>query len=152
MFKKLLKILGSFFLVIIVIFIGVAIWFSFTSSKYTEAAQPFLETNMPSAVSWDFEQLRPLLTPESLKEFETERGQKIYKMFSKLGALKSFEQPQFLSAKTGVSVGVGAYDIVVFSMPGHFEAGDAQISVTLASSEDSYLIHYIQVNSDVFLD
>lgn len=152
MFKKLLKIFGSFFLVLIVLFVCFGVWYAINSSKYTEVAQPFLEKNMPAVVSWDFEQFRPLLTPEALKEFETERGQKVYKFFSKLGALKSFEEPQFLGAKTGASVREGAYDVVNFSMLGHFEAGDALFTVTLAAEGGSYLIHYIYVNSDAFLE
>lgn len=152
MFKKFLKIIGSFFLVLIIIFICVGIWFAANSSKYTEVAQPYLEKNMPAAVSWDFEQLRPLLTPEALKAFETERGQKVYKMFSKLGALKSFEEPQFLGSKAGATIGDGTFDVVNFTMLGHFEVGDAQVSVTLATSGDSYLIHYININSDAFLE
>lgn len=152
MFKKFLKIIGSFFLVLIVLFICVGIWFAVKSAKYTEVAQPYLEKNMPAVVSWDFERLRPLLTPESLKEFETERGQKIYKLFSKLGALKSFEKPQFLGAKAGVTISEGAYDIVNFSMLGHFEAGDALFTITLAEDGDSYLIHHININSDAFLE
>lgn len=152
MFKKLLKIIGSFFLVLIILFLCVSIWFAVSSSKYTEIAQPYLEKNMPAVVSWDFEQLRPLLTPEALKAFEAERGRKVYKMFSKLGALKSFEEPQFLGSKAGVTIGDGAFDVVNFSLLGHFEAGDAQISVTLAASEDSYLIHYINIRSDAFLE
>ena len=120
--------------------------------QYTEVAQPYLEKNMPAVVSWDFERLRPLLTPESLNEFETERGQKIYKLFSKLGALKSFEEPQFLGAKAGVTISEGAYDIVNFSMLGHFEAGDALFTITLAEDGDSYLIHHININSDAFLE
>ncbi|WP_019529841.1 hypothetical protein [Dasania marina] len=152
MFKKFLKIIGSFFLVLIVIFICIGTWYAVNSSKYTEVAQPYLETNMPAVVSWDFEQLRALLTPESLKEFETERGQKVYRLFSKLGALKSFEEPQFLGAKAGATVREGAYDIVNFSMLGHFEAGDAQFTITLATEGESYLIHYININSDVFLE
>ncbi len=152
MFKKLLKIIGSFFLVLIVIFIAVGIWFAINSSKYTEIAQPYLQENMPVAVSWDFEQFKPLLTPEALKEFQTDRGQKIYKVFSKLGTLKSFDDPQFISANAGVSVGAGAYDVVTFSMQGHFQAGDALVTITLAETNNSYLIHHISINSDVFLE
>jgi hypothetical protein len=152
MFKKLVKIIGSFLLVLIILFICVGIWFAVNASKYTEVALPYLEKNMPAVVSWDFEQFRPLLTPEALKEFEAERGQKIYKMFSKLGNLQSFEEPQFLGAKAGATVTEGSYDIVNFSMLGHFEAGDAQFTITLATEGDSYLIHYIKINSDVFIE
>ena len=73
-------------------------------------------------------------------------------MFSKLGKLKSFEEPQFLGAKTGVSVGEGAYDIVNFTMLGHFDAGDATFTITLAKDNESYLFHYININSDAFIE
>ena len=152
MFKKFLKIIGSFFLVLVVLLICVAIWFSFNASKYEEIAKPYLEKNMPLVTSWEFENLKPLLTPGALKEFETERGQKIYKMFSKLGELKAFEEPKFISAKTGVATTEGAHDIANFTMLGHFEAGDAVFTITLATNNDSYLIHYININSDVFIE
>ena len=139
-YQKFLKVIGSFFLVLIIIFACVFIWFGINSSKYTEEAKPYLDTNIPVALSWDFEQLKPLLTPESLEAFETERGQKVYKMFSKLGA------------KTGVTTSSGAFDIVNFSMPARFEAGDAQVSVTLALVDESYKIHYLHINSDAFLE
>jgi hypothetical protein len=136
----------------VVIFIGAAIWYGINSSKYEEVAKPYLEKNMPLVVSWAFEKLKPLLTPQALKAFETERGQKVYKLFSKLGTLKSFEEPQFLNAKTGVTATEGAHDVVNFSIPGHFEQGDAVVTVTLATAGDSYQIHYIHINSDVFME
>ena len=152
MFKKFLKVLGSFFLVLIIIFTCVFVWFGINSSKYTEEAKPYLDSNIPVALNWDFEQLKPLLTADSLEAFETERGQKVYKMFSKLGALQSLEEPQFLNAKTGVTTQSGAFDIVNFSMLAHFESGDAQVSVTLALVDDGYKIHYLHINSDAFLE
>ena len=152
MFKKLLKIIGSFFLVVFVLLACVAIWFGFNASKYEEVAKPYLQKNMPIFASWDFDKFRPLLSPESLKKFETERGQKIYKMFSKLGKLKSFEDPQFKVAKKGVSVGEGTYDLVNFTMLGHFDTGDAVFTITLAKHDDSYMFHHIKINSDVFIE
>ena len=152
MFKKFLKIVGSFFLVLIALLIGIGVWFGVSSSKYTEVAKPYLEKNMPIVASWDFEKFKPLLTPKALKEFENERGQKIYKVFSKLGKLEFFEEPSFLSAKTGATVGGGAFDTVKFSMMGYFEAGSALFTVTLAEVDGSYLIQYIGIDSDVFLD
>ena len=84
--------------------------------------------------------------------FQTERGRKVVTMFKKLGALKSHEKPQFFGSKRGVSIGEGAYDVVNFVVPAHFEAGDAQITLTLSKSGDKYLIHTININSDVFLN
>jgi len=152
MLKKLLKILGSFFLVLFILLVGGFIWFSLTSSEYIEEAKPYLDQNLPDALSWDLERLKPLLTPEAEEAFETDRGKKVYRFFSRLGQLKSFEEPEFLAAKSGVSIGTGSYDITKFSMLGEFENGPAQITVTLASVDSGYKIHYLHLNSDVFLE
>lgn len=152
MFKKLLKIIGSFFLVLIIIFIGIGIWFGVSASKHNEIAKPYLQKNMPIFTTWDINKIKPLLTPEALQTFESKKGEKILKFFSKLGKLKSFEEPQFLTAKSGASIGTGSYDIVKFKMLGHFEVEDAIFTITLTTDEDSYLIHYVSINSDAFFD
>ncbi len=151
MLKKILKIVGSFLLVLVVLLAGAGLWATVSASKYRNAAKPFLEQNMPAVVSWDFNQLRPLLTPASRAQFETERGQMIYRKLSILGALESFEEPQFLTAQSGVSTTEGVVDVLKFSMLGHFEAGDATVTVNLAKTGDSYLIRYLHIDSDVFL-
>lgn len=151
MLRKYLKIIGSFFLFVVVPLVCAGVWFGLNASKYEEIAKPYLDKNMPIVTSWDFEQLKPLLTPEALKSFETERGQKTYKMFSKLGRLKSFDEPKYLSAKTGVSVGDDAYDVLNFTMLGHFDTGDALFTITLAKDNESYLINHININSDAFM-
>ncbi len=152
MFTKILKIIGAFFLVLIVIVLCAAIWVAISASEYTESAKPYLEKNIPAIVSWDFEKLRPLLSEEALKNFETERGQKVYRMFSKLGRLVSLEEPQFVSSKSGVTFEEGSFDIVNFSILGHFEAGDALLTISLAQEDEAYSIYYININSDVFLE
>ncbi|WP_319557503.1 hypothetical protein [Thiomicrorhabdus sp.] len=152
MFKKILKIVGSFFLVLIILIIAAAIWYSFKSSEYTSDAKPFLQEHMPSILSWDYQKLKPLLAESALEEFETERGQKTYRFFSKLGPLKSLGEIQFTNASSGVDINQGAYDVVTFTMPGYFESGEAQISITLTKTDSSYRVNYLQINSDVFLE
>jgi hypothetical protein len=144
--------LGSIFLLIILGFFSIYIWFSISSEQYLEEASPYLDTNLPIVLNWDFEQLKPLLTTGAAEAFESERGQKVHRMFSKLGKLESIEEPQFVSASSGVSIGAGVYDVVTFSVLAHFETGQAQVSVTLVPDSDSYKIHYLQINSDAFLE
>ena len=151
MFKKPLKLAGSFALILMVAFAVVGIGFNLYASKYLDAATPYLEQNMPAVVSWDFERLKPLLTPESRAVFETEQGQRVYKMFSKLGRLTSLDAPKFLNAKAGVALDKEPYEVINFSILGHFEAGDVEITLTLVTAGDSYQIDYINMGSDAFL-
>ena len=129
-----------------------AIWFSISSSKHTENATPYLNKNIPLISTWDFEQLRPLLTQPALEQFETEQGQKIFKFFSKLGKAKSFEQPEYLSSKSSITTIDGATEIVIFNMGGYFENGYATFTITLESDDYEYKIQHLKINSNVFIE
>jgi len=127
-------------------------WFSFKSSDYISDAEPYLQTNLPVILSWDYEKLKPLLTEGAAEAFETERGRKAYKFFSKLGSIDSLGDIQFRKAMSGAMVNQGSYEMVTFTLPGSFENGDADITVTLAKIDNSYRVHYLKINSDFFLE
>lgn len=152
MFKKFLKVLGSFFLVLIILLVAVGSWIAFSSSNHEEKVIPYFAKNMPLITTWNIEQFKPLLTSEALAEFETERGQKVLKYFSTLGAPISFEEPEFASSISGVNLANGANEMVTFRVTGNFEKGAAILTITLAVKEETYKIQYIKVNSDVFLE
>lgn len=152
MFKKLLKILGSFFLVLIVLLVGVSIWFGINASKNTDIARPYFETHLPAILSWDYQRLAPLLTPSMQEQLASERGDRFLRLFAKLGTLQSYEQLQYVGANTGVSTDEGAFDLSHFTLLGHFDAGDARISIVLAKTGDQYLVHGLNIQSDVFLE
>jgi len=154
--KTVLKIIGSFVLVLAIIFVAAGIWFKTSSSKYDEVAKPFVINNINVITSWDFEKLKPLLTPKASKELDTLKGKKLFRMFSKLGTLQSHEEPMFMGAEAGAGVTTGTedgiYDVVSYSVVGHFSSGDAIILVTLTPANDTYLINYMHINSDAFLN
>jgi hypothetical protein len=152
MFKKLCKIIGSFFLVLILLFIVVGIWFSVSSSNHVEKATPYINRVIPIITSWNYNDLEPNLTDEAQEFFETEQGKKIFKYFSKLGEFTNFEAPTFSKSMSGVTIDNGAYDMVSFTVITHFNKGDALITLTLAQNDNEYKIHNIKINSDVFLD
>jgi hypothetical protein len=152
MFKKLCKIIGSFFLVLILLFIVVGIWFSVSSSNHVEKATPYINRVIPIISSWNYNDLQPNLTDEAQEFFETEQGKKIFEYFSKLGEFKSFEAPIFSKSMSGITIDNGSYDMVSFTVITHFNKGDALITLTLAQNNNEYKIHNININSDVFLD
>lgn len=152
MLKKLLKILGSFFLVLLVVLVGVSIWFGINSSKNTDIARPYFDTHLPAIVSWDYQQLEPLLTPSMQEQLTSDQGKKLLRLFSRLGALQSYEQLQYVGASSGVSPDQGSVDLSRFTLLGHFEAGKARINVVLTRSDDQYLVHSLNIQSDVLLE
>lgn len=152
MFKKILKTLGGFILGLILLLVGGMIYAFITTSNDKAEVTPYLKEKMPIVATWKLEKFSPFLTDSAREVFEQERGQKILSAFSKLGEFKSFEEPQFIESKSGVSTERGSYDIVIFSMVGHFENDAAQIIVTLSRESNELLIQHIKVNSDVFLE
>lgn len=152
MFKKLLKILGSFFLVLITLFVFFGIWFSISSSAHVEQATPYINKVIPTLTSWDYNNLEPELTEEAKVYFETEQGKKVFKYFAKLGDLSRFAPPEFAKSMSGVTIDSGSYDMVSFRVISHFEKGEALITLTLLLNDNGYKIHNININSDVFLD
>lgn len=152
MLKKVLKSIGIFLLGLILLFAILAVWLSITSSKHIETATPYLNKNVPLIATWDFEQLRPLLTQAALEQFETVQGQKIFKFFSKLGTAKSFDQPEFQNSKSSVTTQEGANEIAIFTMGGNFENGYATFTITLESDDYKYKIQHLKINSDAFIE
>ncbi len=122
------------------------IWSLVEKNELEKSVTPYLNKNMPVFVSWDFNKMKVLLSSEALKTFETTKGRKIYKSFSNLGKLKSFESPKFNASIVELN-----NKYIIFTMLGHFEKEDAMFKITLIQDDDSYLIHYIHIQSDIFI-
>lgn len=150
--KNVLKSIGKFLLGLFVIIIILIVWAAITSSKHTEHGTPYLNKHIPLISTWDFEQLRTELTPEALESFETERGQKLFNYFSKLGKAKSFEQPKFVNSTSSVTTENGSQEIAVFTMGGQFENGYATFTVTLEANDYQYKIRHLKITSDAFIE
>ncbi len=152
MFKKLLKIVGAFVLAILVFNAGAIAWYNMSGSKKIEVAKHYVEENIETVVTWDLEQFQSLLTPTALESLQTEKGRKALKIFSKLGKLKSIEEPKLEKGEFRLGTSNSSYDIITFSTLGHFQADDALITITLSKVKNSYSIHSFKVSSDAFFE
>ena len=152
MFKKVLKILGSFFLVSFILFAGLGVYTYVTAGNETADATPYLDEAMPVFTTWDYEQFSPYLSEGAKEAFNNENGKKLLRALSRLGEPESFESPQFLGSKVGGTVEHGSFDLVAFSILGHFSNGDAQFTITLNRENEGYSINHININSDVFIN
>lgn len=148
MISKLVKTLGYLLLTAIVLAVGVAVWFGINASRNTDVARPYFEAQLPVILSWDFQQLEPLLAPSLKEKLSAESGQQVFRQFARLGELKSFEQLQYVGGESDVAVDGGVYDLLNFSMVGHFSAGDALVLITLAQTEDNYMLYGLNIRSD----
>lgn len=152
MLKKIFKGLGIAILVIVVLFAGIFIWATVISSKYNETAIPYIENVMPELSKWDIEIAKQYMAPEVLESVSDEKFSKLMKFLSKIGSLKSIEEPQFQKASSSASTSTGTLTTVLYTFTAHYENGDATITLKLKPVDDGYQVYYFNVNSMAFAE
>ena len=147
MLKKFLKGLGITVLVIAIIFAGIFVWVSIISSKYNETAIPYIEKVMPELSKWDVDVAKQYMAPEALDSVSDADFAKLMKFLSKIGSLKSIEEPQFQNASSSATTGTGTLTTVLYTFTAHYENGDATITLKLKPVENGYQVYHFNVNS-----
>ena len=146
-------VLKRSFIFVLLLIAGVviyAIWFGVNAKRYDDSALPYLDRILPQVTSWNYAQLQPLLSPQARAEFETEKGQQSFRLFSRVGALQSYEKPQYVANRSSTSEGLGDINLVSYSVLALFDTGPATIKISLASDGEQYYLHHLRINSAVF--
>ncbi|MBU3916334.1 hypothetical protein KKA14_12435 [bacterium] len=153
--KSVLKVLGIIFIFILLLAIGIIIWFSFESAKLEKDISPFINESLNAITMWEYEEFRTYLTSETQQLFSTEKGQKLLKKLSKLGKLKSCSDPELLESKTGYFYESGFTNYTnysKFSVNCDLENHRAKFTLVIVPNKNEFLIEHIHVASDLFLE
>ena len=148
----------SFILRRTLIFIGLmlaglvlyALWFGIKADRFDETAIPYLESAMPMVTSWQYQQLKPLLSPNARLDFENEKVRSAYQAFSRLGQLQSMDKPRYSSSQKGNSKELGDVEVVEYQATLQFDSGPALIKIKLVTDGKSYFVHHFGIQSEVF--
>ncbi len=138
---------------IALVVLGLALYvmlFSMNARRYDDTAVPYLNKTLPVIAVWKFSELTPMLSPKARAAFETDKGKQVYRQFTRLGELESIGKPQYIADQSEFSEGLGEVDIVSYTIPVVFESGPAVINILLASNGESYYIHHLGINSEIF--
>jgi hypothetical protein len=150
--NKLLKVLGSIFLVILVVIAVAAAIFIPKGLALDKDAVSYIEANIPLVVEkWNSEELKKRAAPELLAQPGIEQLPKLFSWLSSLGKLEKLEKP-IGQVGTGVYAGTefnGTWGDYVTNAK--FEAGPAQIKVVLRRSGETWKIMGFHVNSQALL-
>lgn len=122
------------------------------ADRYDETAVPYLESALPKLTSWQYAKLKPLLSPEAQLVFENEKVQTAYRLFSRLGQLKSADKPQYKGSSTDTSQALGEVEVVAYEVLLEFDSGPAVIKINLVADGESYYINHFGIQSEVFSD
>ncbi|QQX78962.1 hypothetical protein JK628_15515 [Shewanella sp. KX20019] len=147
MIKNMFKWLGIIFLGFISLIIIVAVYSGYKQSEYNETAVPYIKKVIPIISEWDIEKAKPLFVSATFENTSDEDFEKLFRWLSKLGTLKNIEDPTFTQVHSGATIQDGTSTIVTYTVIGHYENGDATITIRLLDSEDSFEIYHFKINS-----
>jgi hypothetical protein len=147
MFKKILKIIGVLFLILVAIV-------SYTSYKYHEydkTAIPYIKDIIPIFSTWDAEKTKKYWSKTALNATTEEDYIKLFKMYRKLGTLKSIENPQSTNIFSGTKKIDGVNTIITYFVLAHYQNGDAEITLRLLPENEKYKLLSFNINSKAFI-
>lgn len=141
-----------FFILLVAGLVIYALWYGIKADRYDETAIPYLESALPRLTSWEYEQLKPLLSPSARQDFGNEKVRAAYRAFSRLGQLISMEKPQYVASQFNSSDELGEIEIVDYKVILRLDSGPAMIKIKLVADGRSYHIHHFGIHSEQFAD
>ena len=149
----------SFILRRTLIFIGLmlaglvlyALWFGIKADRFDETAIPYLESAMPMVTSWQYHQLKPILSPGARLDFENKKVRSAYEAFSRLGQFQSMDKPRYSASQEGNSKELGDVEVVEYQVVLQFDSGPALIKIKLIADGESYFVHHFGIQSEIFI-
>jgi len=127
-----------------------SLWFGIKADRFDDTAIPYLEVSIPKLASWQYEQLKPLLSPAAKLHFENEKMQEAYRKFDRIGQFESMDKPRYSKNYSDTSEALGDIEVVDYEVPLQFDSGPAVIKIKLMTDGESYYIHHFGIHSDVF--
>ena len=127
-----------------------ALWFGIKADRFDETAIPYLESAMPMVTSWQYHQLKPLLSPDARLDFENEKVRSAYQAFSQLGQFQSMEKPRYSASQEGSTKELGDVEVVEYQVTLQFDSGPAVIKIMLLANGESYFVHHFSFQSEIF--
>lgn len=128
------------------------LWYGIKADRYDDTAIPYLQAALPKLTSWEYVQLKPLLSPAARRDFENQKVQAAYRTLSRLGQFKSMEKPRFVANRFDSSEAGEDIEIVDYQVPLQFESGPAVIKIKLIADGKSYFIHHFGIHSEKLAD
>lgn len=150
--KKFFILLGTWFVTIMAVFLGSALYDRYKTSEYDGRAMPYIRDVLPEISKWDPATTMALMPTEVVASIPEERFIKAMSWFSRLGELKSVDDPQFADIHTGKQTDVGEQTIVEYNVEAEYANGDATINLKLLVRDDSFEIYNFNVSSETLLE
>lgn len=151
MFKKVLIGLGCIFTFIALIIIGVNVYTGYKAAEYDKTAIPYIEASISEISKWDKDIFYKHLASEAKKDINQEKMEKIFQLFSKMGPLISYEEPEFTKVQSYVVKNGETRSIITYDVNAKYENGDALLTFTLIGKSETLELFYFNLESMTLL-
>lgn len=141
-----------FFALLLAGLLSYSVWYGMKADRYDETAIPYFESAIPELTSWQYQRLRPLLSPLARQVFENEKVRMAYQDFNRLGRLQSMDKPQFIANSYDSNAELGDIEVIDYQLVLQFDSGPAAMKIKLVADGKSYYIHHFSIQSEVFAD
>lgn len=129
-----------------------SLWYGIKADRYEETAIPYLEMAIPELTSWQYDQLKPLLSPAARKDFENEKLRSAYQSFSRLGQFRSMDRPRYIASRDDSSQESGDIEVIDYQVALQFDSGPAMIKIQIIADGKAYYIQHFGFHSEIFAD
>lgn len=151
--RKFFQIAGAVSLVLVLAAAAVFGYAAYRGRGLDASSKAYVEENVPAVIStWSKDELLKRASPELLKALDEspERGERVFRLFSTLGAMRSFggvkgEATMLYTPQQGEVI--TAYYVA----DARFENGDAHLAVRLIRRSEQWRFVLFNVNSPLFL-
>jgi len=152
MARKIFKFITVAVLIVVGIFIGATVLSSafkgYRMAQYEKTAVPYIKMVVPQMSKWDVDLYRSYLWEKARRPEYDESFRKTVSRYSKIGALRGMEEPEFLSYDGG-SAARGSLKIITYSVKANYEKGDALITIKLLDMDSGFRVFHFNLESPV---
>lgn len=145
--KKFFILFAAVVAVIAIVVISITLYSRHEASLYEKTAVPYIKMVVPEISKWDAEIIKHYMPAETLKNTSEERIIRVVEYLSRLGALKSMQEPKFTKLYTAPPVDGVRKKIVTYSIDTVYEQGDAVFSLDLLVNGDTFAVYKFDINS-----
>lgn len=150
--KKFFMLMIIWFVTIMAVFAGSALYDRYQASEYEAMAGPYIREIIPEISKWDPATTRALMAPEVSATIPEEDFTQALALFSRLGALQSMADPKFDQVHQDLQTDIGKQTIVVYDIDAKYENGDAVINLKLIDKGDSLEIYRFGFSSEILAE
>jgi len=143
--KKILQIIGTIFLLVVASVVGLVSYSYFKAEEYNNTAVPFIKEKIPELSSWNSEVMQKYRAPSTLEISLDENLTQVTTRLTKLGELKSFEEPEFVNIESSAVASNKEQTLATYNILSRYENGDALFTVKLLEVDGGFSLYTFHV-------